>query len=46
MDEFLKCEHSNASYCAVNAVLLCGTVCYVVQVEVVVTFESMDKFLL
>jgi len=28
MDEILKCDHSNESYCAV---LSCGHVCYAVQ---------------
>ena len=38
VDEILKCDHSNESYCAV---LSCGTVYYAVQVDL--TFESVDE---
>ena len=40
-DEILKCEHSNASCCARMYYFFGGTVCFVVQVEVVAELLSL-----
>ena len=40
VDEVLKCDHSNESYCAV---LSCGVVCYAVQGDS--SFESVNEIL-
>ena len=42
VNEILKCDHLNESYCAV---LSCGTVYYAVQLKVVRTFESVNEIL-
>ena len=42
VEEILKCDHSNESYCVV---LSCATVYYAVQLKVVRTFESVNEIL-